>query len=222
VGGQPDAENLFLAQLSVIRRDQGRHAELIEPLRKLADSLPHLPVWRVALAGLYCETDQLDEARAQIDMLASFDFRIPLSWTWPSTVINIAQVCDDLRDQKVASIYYPQLRPVSAQVGVTGLGLLCYGSLALPCGQFAACLQKWTEAEGYFQEAITMNERIGARPYLVRSRRAYASMLIDRNGPGDQVRATELVEAGYPEAEHFGMKREVERMERLRRSISAH
>ena len=141
VGGQPDAENLFFAQLSVIRRDQGRHAELIEPLRKLADSLPHLPVWRVALAGLYCETDKLDEARAQIDMLASFDFQIPLSWTWPSTVINIAQVCDDLQDQKVASIYYPQLQPVSAQVGVTGLGLLCYGSLALPCGQFAACLQ---------------------------------------------------------------------------------
>ena len=66
-----------------------------------------------------------------------------------------------------------------------------------------------------------MNERIGARPYLVRSRRAFANMLVDRNGPGDRLRATELVEAAYPEAEHLGMKREVERMERLRRGISA-
>jgi hypothetical protein len=66
---------------------------------------------------------------------------------------------------------------------------------------------------------MAMNERIGARPYLVRSRRAYASMLVDRNGPGDDVRASELVETGCREAEHLGMKREVERMERLRRRI---
>jgi hypothetical protein len=64
--GQPDARTWYVGQLTVIRRDQGRHAELIEPLREFADSFSHMPVWRIALAGLYCETDQLDEARAQL------------------------------------------------------------------------------------------------------------------------------------------------------------
>jgi len=216
-GGQPEASQPYIGQLSVIRRDQGRHAELIEPLRGLADSLPHLPVWRVILAGLYCETDQLDEARAQIDALATGDLMISLDWTWASVVMSLAQVCADLADQKLAALYYPQLQSVAGQVGVTGIGLVCYGSLALPCGQLAACLNLWREAEQYFIEATAMNTRIGARPYLVRTRRAYANMLLDRNAPDDRTRAIELIGEGWSDATHLGMRREIDRLDRLRR-----
>ena len=214
--GQPDAKMALLSQLSVIRRDQGRHGELIEPVREFADLLPHLPVWRIVLAGLYCETDQLDEARIQIDKLSACDFKISLDWTWSSSVFSLAQTCTDLGDQKLAALYYPQLKPVAGQVGVTGIGIVCYGSLALPCGQFAACLCRWSEAEEYFNQAVAMNERIGARPYLVRTLRAYANMLLDRNGPGDQTRAAKLIEEGRVEADQLGMKREVVRLDRLR------
>jgi predicted ATPase/class 3 adenylate cyclase len=215
-GGQPEVKQAYFGQLSVIRRDQGRHAELIEPLRALADSLSHLPVWRVVLAGLYCETDQLDEARAQIDMLGAGDFKIPLDWTWPSIVISLAQVCSDLGDQKLASLFYPQLQAVAGQVGVTGIGLVCYGSLAYPCGQLAACLHRWDEAEQYCDQAVAVNARIGARPYLVRSQRAYASMLLDRNAPGDRARAAELIAEAHIDAVQIGMQREIVRLERLR------
>ncbi|MGA2128646.1 MAG: AAA family ATPase, partial [Xanthobacteraceae bacterium] len=79
-GGEPDARILYLGQLFVIRRDQGRYGELVETLRGFVDEYPHLPVWRVTLAGLYCETDQLDEARAEMHSLAAGDFEIPLDW----------------------------------------------------------------------------------------------------------------------------------------------
>jgi class 3 adenylate cyclase len=221
VGGQPEATQAYMSQLSVIRRDQGRHAELIEPLRGFADSLTHLPVWRVILAGLYCEADQLDEARAQTDKLAALDFKISLDWTWASTVISLAQICADLGDRKLAALYYPQLQSVAGQVGVTGIGLVCYGSLAFPCGQIAACLSRWGEAEQYFNQAVAMNARIGARPYLVRTRRAYASMLLDRNTSGDGARAAELMAEARDEANQLGMRREIVRLERLRQRIDA-
>ena len=64
--GQPDANMVRLGQMFVIRRDQGRYGELVEPLRQLVKAQPHLPVWGATLAGLYCETDQLDQARAQV------------------------------------------------------------------------------------------------------------------------------------------------------------
>jgi class 3 adenylate cyclase len=214
-GGQPEAKQAYISQLSVIRRDQGRHAELIEPLRAFADSLTHLPVWRVVLAGLYCETDQLDEARTQIDTLGAGDFKIPLDWTWASIVISLAQVCSDLGDQKLASLFYPQLQAVAGQVGVTGIGLVCYGSLAYPCGQLAACMRRWGEAEQYCDQAVAMNVRIGARPYLVRTRRAYASMLLDRNASGDSKRAAELIAEARAEANQLGMQRELVRLDRL-------
>jgi hypothetical protein len=215
-GGQPEAKQAYFGQLSVIRRDQGRHAELIEPLRTLADALSHLPVWRVVLAGLYCETDQLDEARAQMDMLGALDFSIPLDWTWASTVISLAQVCGDLGHQQLAMRFYPEVQAVAGQVGVTGIGLVCYGSLAYPCGQLAACLHLWDAAEQYFSQAAAMNARIGARPYLVRTNRAYASMLLDRGSPGDCARAAELIATTYSDAEQIGMRRETVRLERLR------
>ena len=172
------------------------------------------------LAGLYCETDQLDEARIQIDKLSACDFKISLDWTWSSSVFSLAQTCTDLGDQKLAALYYPQLKPVAGQVGVTGIGIVCYGSLALPCGQFAACLCRWREAEEYFNQAVAMNERIGARPYLVRTLRAYANMLLDRNGPGDQTRAANLIEEGCVEADQLGMKREILRFDRLRKRLA--
>jgi tetratricopeptide (TPR) repeat protein len=214
-GGQPDAKTVYLSQLFVIRRDQGRYGELVEPLREVVESQPHIPAWRVALAGLYCETDQLDEARAQMDGLAAGDYGIALDWTWASAVASLAQVCGDLCDRKVAALFHPRLQPVADQLGVTGISLVCYGSLAYPCGLFAACLERWDEAEHQFNQAIAVNERIGARPYLVRTRRAYAGMLLDRDRPGDRASAAALITAAFSEATELGMKREIVRLERL-------
>jgi hypothetical protein len=221
VGGQPDAKQAYISQLSVIRRDQGRHAELIEPLRGFAEMLAHLPVWRVILAGLYCETDQLDEARVQIDKVTDCGFKVSLDWTWASFIISLAQVCADLGDMQLAAFYYPQVQSVAGQVGVTANSLICYGSLAFPCGQLGACLHRWEEAEQYFNQAMATNAHIGARPYLVRTRRAYANMLLDRNTADDRAGAANLIEDARAEADQLGMRREIERLDRLRRRLSS-
>jgi tetratricopeptide (TPR) repeat protein len=218
--GQPDARLFYFAQLSVIRRDQGRYAELTEPIRNFADSFSHMLVWRIVLAGLYCETDQLDQACAQIDKLAACDFKISSDWTWTSAVMNLAQVCYDLSNQDLAALYYPQLQSVAHQVGVTGMGLVCLGSLAFPCGQLAACLNRWGEAEQYFDRAAEINVRLGARPYLVRTQRAHAAMLLDRDAPDDRAHATKLIDEGRAEAERLGMRREIDRLDRLRHRMA--
>jgi hypothetical protein len=92
--------------------------------------------------------------------------------------------------------------------------------LALPCGQLAACLEGWEEAERYFNLAISVNERIGARPYLVRTRRAYSQMLLDRNTSNDHGRAAKLIEVARAEADQLGMRREIDRLDRLRRRLN--
>jgi hypothetical protein len=65
-----------------------------------------------------------------------------------------------------------------------------------------------------------MNERFGARPSIVRTRRAWASMLLDRNAPGGCDRARELIAAGRAEAEQLGMARELVHFERLHARLS--
>jgi class 3 adenylate cyclase len=214
-GGQPDANLMYLGQLFVIRRDQGRYGELLEPLRQFVEAQPHLPIWRVALAGLYCETDRLDQARAQMASLAAGDFCIARDWTWPSSITSLALVCSDLGERTLAAQFYPELQEVAGQVGVTSSVVVCYGSLAYPCGLLADCLGRRDEAEQYFRQAEQMNERIGARPYLVRTRRAWAAMLLERNAAGDAAHAAALIEDALAEASRLDMKREIERLHRL-------
>jgi hypothetical protein len=76
-------------------------------------------------------------------------------------------------------------------------------------------LHRRDDAEGHFADALAMNERLGARPYVVRTRRAWASILLDRDAPGDAARARDLIAAGRAEAETLGMERELVRFERL-------
>jgi tetratricopeptide (TPR) repeat protein len=93
--------------------------------------------------------------------------------------------------------------------------LTCQGSLALPLAIAATRLGRWDEAAEYFEQALAMNDRMGARPYVVRTRRAYAAMLLERNAPGDAARAAELVVAALAEAERLGMAREASRLRGL-------
>ena len=95
------------------------------------------------------------------------------------------------------------------------------GSYARSCGMLAACLGRWDDAERHFTDALAMNERLGARPYAVRTRRAWAEMLLDRHTPGDAARARELIATGRAEAEQLGMARELVRFERLQARLAA-
>jgi hypothetical protein len=45
-------------------------------------------------------------------------------------------------------------------------------------------------------------------------------MLLDRDLPGDRSRAARLIEEAHAEAEELGMKREIDRLDRLCRRMS--
>ena len=101
-------------------------------------------------------------------------------------------------------------------MGVAVILLLSHGSNGFPAGLLASCLGRCEEAERHFEHALVVNERLGARPWIVRTRRAYAAMLLDRNASGDRARAAALIAAGLAEAEQLGMAREIVRLQRLR------
>jgi tetratricopeptide (TPR) repeat protein len=218
--GQPDARSVFGAQLSEIRRIQGRYGELLDAILANVEAQPHIPAWRASLAWLYCETDRPDEARKQLDVLAGDGFAIPLHWTWSSSMLILAEVCADLQDGKSANLLYPRLKPLAGQIGTSVNIMLCYGSLAYPCGLLASALELWDEAEHHFRQALTINEGIAARAFLVRTRRGFARMLLNRRRSCDAAHAGELIAAASLEAAQLGMKRELVRLGRLRERVS--
>jgi len=219
-GGQADAANAFGAQVYVLRSNQGRLGELLDMICANADAQPHIPGWRAALARAYCETDQTAEVRAQLDALRAGGFDYPPNFTWTGTMTALSEVVSDLQDRPAAAELYERLRPVAKQAEAMG-NIASQGSYGQYCGMLAACLGRWDDAERHFTDALAMNERLGARPSIVRTRRAWVSMLLDRNAPGDRERAAELIAAGRAEAEQLGMARELVRFEHLSARVSA-
>ncbi len=212
--GWPDAPVTFGAQLYAVRQHQGRLAELGDAVRANVEAMPHIPSWRAALVLLYCETDQLAAAREQVDILRVNGFDHPFNHTWGAYMACLSAAVYDLHDASAAAVLYERLRPVAGQVNSLGV-VGCSGSYALYCGLLAACLARWDDAERHFADALAMNERLGARPYVVRTRRAWAAMLLDRGAPADAARARELIATGLAEAEALGMAREIVRFQRL-------
>src|SRR5262249_14417903 len=204
------------AQLLNLRHNQGRLGELAGAVRTTVEAMPHIRSLRAALARVYSETDQVAAAREQVDILQAAGSDYPPDWVWTAYMVYVSEVVCDLHDRSAAAILYDRLRPLAGQVSVTVIAILCDGSCALYCGLLAACLCRWDDAECHFADALAMNERLGARPYVVRTRRAWAAMLLDRGATGDAPRARELIAAGLAEAGTLGMAREIVRLERLR------
>jgi tetratricopeptide (TPR) repeat protein len=214
-GGQPDAAIVMAPQLFMLRYDQGRLAEHTDIVRSSVEAQPHIPGHRAALALVFSEQDRMAEAREQLDILRIAGFELPPDWTWMVYAARLSEAVCDLQDRTTAAVLYEQIRPLARQVDVLAVMVLCEGSCAFWCGLLAACLGRWDDAERHFTDALAMNGRLGARPYVVRTRRAWASMLLDRGAPGDATRARELIAAGHAEAEQLGMAREIVRLERL-------
>jgi hypothetical protein len=175
----------------------------------------------VPSARAYCDTDQLAEARAQVDALRVSGFDYPPDAAWTGLVVNLSLVVSDLGDRSAAAVLYERLRPIASQADAIAVVVNSRGSYGQFCGMLATCLGRWDDAERHFTDALAMNERFGARPSIVCTRRAWASMLLDHNAPGDAARARDLIAAGRAEAEQLGMARELVRFERLAARLPA-
>jgi len=62
------------------------------------------------------------------------------------------------------------------------------------------------EAEGHFEEALEMNARMGAKPYLAHTQHEYARMLLARGNAGNREKAMSLLEEALAISRELGME----------------
>jgi class 3 adenylate cyclase/tetratricopeptide (TPR) repeat protein len=100
------------------------------------------------------------------------------------------------------------LHPLVAR-GVSAGGTLFrgwdYRVLHTVAGISATCARSWDEAEAHFTAAADLVERLPFRAELPEMCRFYAQMLIERDGPGDDDRAREMLSAAIEASYEFGM-----------------
>ena len=197
------APGVLAVLLFVLRREQGRLAEVEVPMRGLIERYPAHPGPRAWLAFLLAEGGRTAEARRELEGLARQGLAC-LAGTegWRPCLAMLGEACLALGDVERAAELYTELTPAREHCLVLGDGILCLGPAARVLGGLAALLSRWDDAEAHFARARALCESLGSPPWAARTRLDHARALARRGRPEDRTRAAILLrEAGRAAAE---------------------
>jgi tetratricopeptide (TPR) repeat protein len=177
-GIESDA-GVYGVHMYVIRREQGRLAE-VAPVLRLASALePDAPVWRPGLAALFVDTGMLEDARREFETLAADDFAsLPRDAMWPCSLTFLSEVCTALGDQRRAEVLYRELETYRGLTMVVGY-TVCLGPAERLMGSLAACMGR-DDAESHFAAALGLAERSGSPVWRAHVQYDWAVALGDR------------------------------------------
>jgi hypothetical protein len=87
------------------------------------------------------------------------------------------------------------------------------GSVSRYLGLLATLLGRFEDGSSHFEDALVLNARMGARPWLAHTQEDYARLLLERGEPGDREKAQTLLDAAvttYRELDMTGPLRRAE------------
>jgi tetratricopeptide (TPR) repeat protein len=208
-----NAAGVFGLQIFTLRREQGRLKEVAPAVRHFVEQNQAAATWRPGLAVIYTELANPSEATSLFEQLAQHNFDdILRDSLWMTSMTYVVDVCTFLGDISRAAMLYKILLPF-ADCNVCGSnGFVCFGSMSRYLGALAAALGRWKDAEHHFEDALQMNMRIGARPWLAHTQYQYARMLLSRDQAGDSDKAEALLKDALSTARHLGMRALEERI----------
>jgi DNA-binding SARP family transcriptional activator len=203
-----NAQITYRLQLYLLRRAQGRLEEVIGFYEAQPSALEFRTyrIFDCVLARIYDETGRPDEARAKFEDLAENDFAgVPFDEEWLASMCLLAETAASLGDLRLGSILSELLSPYADRVG-TAYPEMSVGPVARYLGLLSVTEGRWEEAQRHFTNALDLNLRIGARPWLAHTQEDYARMLYTRGRAGDTEQARELVETAVATYREVGME----------------
>jgi tetratricopeptide (TPR) repeat protein len=186
-------------------RERGGLAALEPEIRTSVDEFPWYPFYRSALVLLLVETGRHDEARAALDELSRDEFvALIRDNEWLLGMGLAADAAARIGARSACETLYGQLLPFAGRhaIGHTEGSL---GAVDRYLGLLAAALDRHDEAIRHLEDAVHINERMGARPWTAHSRADLAAALRRRDAPGDASRAEDLEAQARATAIALGM-----------------
>jgi hypothetical protein len=208
------------AQRLVSRWQLGRLHEIEPAVKRYLERYPSAHFARANVALLYSELGAEADARREFERAAANHFTdLPRDAIWLWLMTNFAEVCVFLGDSARAKILYEMLLPY-ADRNVATTAYVCCGSVSRSLGLLAGVMRRWEDAVGHFDDAVGMNTRMGARPWVARTQHDYGAMLLTRGAPGDGERARALLNEARDTARALGMKGLLDKCDTLERQLA--
>jgi hypothetical protein len=195
----------FGLQIILLRREQGKTADLEQSLRQAA-SEPSNFVARAALAHFYAESGNLSEAASNFDILATNNFEgLARDFSWSISVAYLVETCAAIHDVARARILFDLIKPCAGRHAV--LGVVVYlGSFDYYLGLLAATFKDAVASKEYFLFAREAHKSFNSRPWIARTELHLGQLLIS-GSQQDQATGAELLSSALKAAESMCMSK---------------
>ena len=194
----------FLSQLALLRGTIDR--ELGEAILAMARQVRHVLLVRANVPLIHLLLGERDAARAAFEEFRHLPGTVEVGPRWAALMnwIGIAAVWLD--DTETADRVYRELSGLPPMCMADGSGVVFSGgSEQRVIGDLALATGRVDEAISLYTDAIGMNARIGARPFLALSRLGLARSLVARANPGDLATARGLAAEAAAEFRRLGL-----------------
>src|SRR5881409_1593069 len=191
-------------QTFVLHFHQGRLDQHLRRSQPRAD-VPAPMLQRCFRAFWWSETGRKAEARLELSALAKEGFPLPHDGAWVVSMGLLSAVAAELNDRASAEKLYDLLVPYAGRVGIAAAGLACSGSVSYHLGLLASTLGRVADAIRHYEDAATVHERMGARPFLAWTQLAHARLLLTRDAGARLREATALLTSALATARELGM-----------------
>ena len=201
--GEPGTRDVRHDQTWELRDGQGRLGELADALPEMFPDPDSPPARGLRALALLAAGDRAQAAQVAAPMFDLSPDLIPRNHQFLLGAAFATELVAGLGAGPAAGQLYQALLPFAGQAVVSGAAISFHGSVAHHLGVLAAALGRPGQAADHLERAIAEHERLGARPWALRSR--YEQARLRLAGPGQRdAAAAALAEIGA-EAERLGM-----------------
>ena len=192
-------------QLFVARRERGQLEGFEQEVRDFSHEFPSPLVHRCVLAYTCARLDATAEASAIVEDLVRRDLaRWHVDSEWLFSITLLAEAAALLKDDAHAASLYGLLLPYGSLNAVAPIEA-ALGSASRALGMLAGALGRFADATRHYDDALCMNTRMAARPWIAHTEGDYARMLLVRDEPGDRKRALVLIRSSLDSYRELGM-----------------
>jgi tetratricopeptide (TPR) repeat protein len=204
---RPNVMFTHLVQVALLRWEQGRLEELRDQLQAVVDQFPRAAFARAWLSLADAEAGRVDDARRGLRLLVEQLPQRPRNGIWLPAVALTSVLAARLNEPEAAGGLYSLLGPYARHIVAftSPQPVACHGSASFYLGLLATVTARWVQAGDHFEAAIRAHDRLGARPWLTRTRYEYARMLLARGGREDGGRAMGLLDRALADADALGL-----------------
>lgn len=200
----PSAVGLDIPFRVELRLLQGRAAEKLDSVAELVALAP-MPLVYAQMGRFLLDAGDPDGALALFERLRPSLPGLARDGRWLPTVTSGAVLAAHFGDTDNARRCYDELLPMAQYYQAAGSGtVICVGSMSRPLGRVAAALGRRDDAIRHFENAVAMDDRIGALPFRAEAEVGLAELLAG-GGSADLARAARIVRQAAVTARRLGM-----------------